>query len=124
MKSFQATAIRICGAATLVVVALSLVEIGQRVLGLDVLPGFALSLGLAVLVSLTAFLVANAPRIEIAGSICLGSLAVIATLAALFVDRMDVGRLAFLDIVLLPVVVALLGRLCHAVLKRRAASTA
>ena len=124
MKSFQAIAIRICGAATLVVVSISLVELGQRVLGLQIFPSFPMSLGLAVLVSLVAFLVANTARIAVAESLCLGSVAVIAVLAALYVYKAGIASLGVPDVALALFDCALLGELCRRVLARRAASPA
>jgi hypothetical protein len=124
VKSFQATAIRICGAATLVVVSISLAEIAQPLLGLNLLPRLQLSLGVAVLVSLTGFLVANAPRIAVAESICVSSVAVTAVLSALYVYKAGVASLGFPDIALALFCCALLGELCRRVLARRAASPA
>jgi|RhiMethySRZTD1v2_1073278.scaffolds.fasta_scaffold929918_2 hypothetical protein len=122
MKSFQATAIRICGAATLVVVLIAVVEIGQLVLGMQTLPTLSLSLGLAVLVSFAAFLVANAPRIEVAQGICLSSVAVIAVLLPLYVYKSGLASLGFLDVALALLDLALLAGLCRRVLARRAAA--
>jgi len=122
MKSFQATAIRICGAATLVVVLIAVVEIGQLVLGMQTLPTLSLSLGLAVLVSFAAFLVANAQRIEVAQGICLSSVAVIAVLLPLYVYKSGLASLGFLDVALALLDLALLAGLCRRVLARRAAA--
>jgi hypothetical protein len=119
MKTFQAAAIRICGAATLVVVSISLVELGGRVLDLPALPMLPMSLGLAVLVSIAAFLVANAPRRAIAESICLSAVAVVAVLSALYVYKSGFASLGFLDIALALFDYALLGALCWRVLARR-----
>jgi hypothetical protein len=87
MEAFRATAIRVCGAATVVVVCISVEEIAGVILGLTGLPRLQMALGVAVLVSLASFAVANAPRISIAESICVSSVAVIAVLSAVYIYK-------------------------------------
>jgi hypothetical protein len=124
LRPFHAAGIRICGAATLVVVSISLVEGGQALLDVDLLPGLWMPLWLAVLVSLVAFLVANAPRRAIAKSLCLGAVAVVAVLSVLHVHAAGVASLGFLGVALALFDYALLGELCRRVMARRAVSRA
>lgn len=122
MKSFQAQAIRTCGAATVMVVSISFAEIVPHVLGVNLLPRLQMSLGVAVLVSLAAFLVANAPRIAVAESICQSSVAVMAVISALYVYKTGIADLGILDLVLALLGYALLGHMCRRVLTRRRAA--
>jgi len=124
MKSFQARAIRLCGWATLMVVSISVVEMAQLILDVHVLPGLMLSLGVALLVSFVAFLVANAPRVEIAESICWSSVAVIAVLLALHVYQAGIASIGILDVALAFGALGLLGELCRGVVARRRALSA
>jgi len=124
MDAIRATAVRVCGAATLIVVVTALLEFAQQLTGVRLLPWLQLSTGAAVLVSIASFAVANAPRRSVAESICQCSIAVVAVLAALRVYELVAthASASIPDIALSLGSFALLGHLCRSVLLTSAAS--
>jgi hypothetical protein len=87
MERFQATAVRVCGIATLVTVLLAAAELSASLLGLTVFPKLQMAMGVAVLVALTGFVLANVRSRAAAESVSLSAATVVAVLSALYVYK-------------------------------------
>jgi hypothetical protein len=121
MKPFQTTAVRVCGGATLVMVGIVLGGALSTALGRAVVLEADVAMGLALLVAVTAFVVANTSSSRVAVGMVLSAVAVIGVLLALQVYKaVAVGQgltLSMIDATLVAGLLGALAWLCREVLR-------
>jgi Mn2+/Fe2+ NRAMP family transporter len=87
MKPYQATAIRVCGLATLVIVLVALAETAAALTGASFLPKIQLTAGVAVFVAAAAFILANVRTRQTAESVTLIAASTVLVLLALYINK-------------------------------------
>jgi len=101
----------------LIVVLIAIATIGAEVLGIEGLPSIRMTMGVAVLVSIAAFVVANVSTPSAARLACVTSIAVIAVVASLRAYELAITRkvtaATLVDVVLALGVMSLLVPLCR-----------
>lgn len=117
MNARQVLAVRVCGAATLVVSGLAIATFATRFVGLESFPIVRLSMGAAVLVAGSAFLLANVVNANVCKAICAAASALIALIGGFAICDLAGGRASFhlVDGCVALGIVTLLAPLCRSV---------